>query len=80
MLINYIFYLLNLIDYRIPKLPFKLVACNVFIYFRQRFSNLCICIEPQLLNENSNLLCHFCNALKGLVSVCLKNGLVNADV
>ena len=33
-------------------------------FFRQRFSNLCICIEPQLLNENSNLLRHFCNALE----------------
>ena len=49
-------------------------------FFRQRFSNLCICIEPQLINENSNLLRHFCNALKDLVSVCLKNGLMNADV
>ena len=33
-------------------------------FFRQHFSNLCICIEPQLLNENSNLLRHFCNALE----------------
>ena len=49
-------------------------------FFRQRFSNLCICIEPQLLNENSNLLRHFYNALKDLVSICLKNGLMNADV
>ena len=33
-------------------------------FFRQHFSNLCICIEPQLFNENSNLLRHFCNALE----------------
>ena len=33
-------------------------------FFRQHFSNLCICIETQLLNENSNLLRHFCNALE----------------
>ena len=73
MLINYIIYLLKLFDYRI-------VACNVLIFFRQRFSNLFNCIEPQLLNENSNLLRHFCNALKDLVSVCLKNGSMNAGV
>ena len=37
-LINYVFYLLKLIDYRIPKLPYKLVACNVFIFFSANIS------------------------------------------